>query len=58
MEGAVELTIQIMLFIINWQDTELPSAGTSAAPRPGQGNSPVKWVLFSIDARLSQQFPV
>lgn len=57
MKGTMELSIQIMLFIINLQETELPSAGTSATPRPGQGNSPVKWVLFSIDTHLSQQFP-
>lgn len=58
MKGTMELSILIILFIINWQETELPSAGTSATPRPGQGNSPVKRVLFSIDTHLSQKFPV
>lgn len=54
----MELYIQIMLFIINWQEAELPSAGTSATSRPGQGNSSVKWLLFSRDAHLSLQFPL
>lgn len=58
MKGTMKLSIQIMIFIINWQETELPSAGTSATPRPGQGNSPVERVLFSIDTHLSQKFPV
>lgn len=48
----MEPNVQIMLFIINWQEAELPSAGTSAASRPGQGNSPVKRVLFSIVSHL------
>lgn len=53
MKGTMELNIQIVLFVINWQEAELPSAGTSATSRPGQGNSPVKRVLFSIDIHLS-----
>lgn len=53
MKGTMEPNVQIMLFIINWQEAELPSAGTSATPRPGQGNSLIKWLLFSIDTHLS-----
>lgn len=53
MKGIMELNIQIMLFVINWQEAELPSAGTSATLRPGQGNSPVKRLLFSMDTHLS-----
>lgn len=39
--------------IFNWQEAELPTAGTSATPRPGQGNNPVEWLLFIIDSHLS-----
>ena len=53
MKATTELNIQIMGFLINWQVADLPSAGTSAAPRPGQGNSPVERLLFSIDTHLS-----